>query len=191
MTRTLPVLGFVGSSGSGKTTLLERVVALLADTGVRLAVIKHAKPGFDVDPNPRKDSHRLRTAGAEQLLVASRDRWVLMAQQADPLREPSLREMLGHLDAGALDGVLVEGFVHERYEKIEVYRPAHGRPPQCWPHDPSVVAVASDAPRATGPVCWLDLNDPAAVAQFVVRRLGLPESCAESMRLLAGDANRG
>jgi molybdopterin-guanine dinucleotide biosynthesis protein MobB len=191
MTGTLPVLGFVGSSGSGKTTLLEQVVALLTDAGVRLAVIKHAKPGFDIDPNPRKDSHRLRTAGAEQLLVASRDRWALLAQQADPLREPSLREMLGHLDAEALDGVLVEGFGHEQYDKIEVYRPAHGRPSQCWPHDPSVIAVASDAPLATEPLCGLDLNDPGAVARFVAQRLGLPESRVERVRALAGDANCG
>jgi molybdopterin-guanine dinucleotide biosynthesis protein B len=146
MTSTLPVLGFVGSSGSGKTTLLERVVPLLSDAGVRLAVMKHARPGFDVDPDPTKDSHRLHASGAEQLLVASRDRWVLMAQQDDPLQEPPLDAMLRRLDADVLDAVLVEGFSHERYPKIEVYRPAHGRLPQCWPHDPAVVAVASDVP---------------------------------------------
>lgn len=191
MRGTLPVIGFVGSSGSGKTTLLEPVVALLADAGLRLGAIKHAKPGFDLDPDPRKDSHRLRAAGAEQLLVAARDRWVLMAQQVDPLREPSLDEMLRHLDADALDAVLVEGFGHERYPKIEVYRPAHGRSPQCWPHDPWVVAVASDAALATAPLRCLDLNDPAAVAVFVVQRLGLPESHAERVRTLTRGATRG
>jgi molybdopterin-guanine dinucleotide biosynthesis protein B len=187
----LPVIGFVGSSGSGKTTLLEQVVGLLAGAGARLGVIKHAKPGFDIDPNPRKDSARLRSAGAEQLLVAARDRWVLMAAQPDPLEEPSLRAMLGRLDAESLDGVLVEGFRHERYAKIEVYRPAYGRPPQCWPHDPSVVAVASDVRLATGSLPCLDLNDPAAVTQFVVRRLGLPDVYAEQVRALAGESNRG
>lgn len=191
MTRTLPIIGFVGSSGSGKTTLLEQVVALLADAGVRLAVVKHAKPGFDIDHNPGKDSYRLRTAGAEQLLVASRDRWALMAQQADPLREPSLGETLRHLDADSLDAVLVEGFGHEPYPKIEVYRPSYGRPPQCWPHDASVVAVVSDEALPTAPLRCLDLNDPAAVAQFVVRQLGLPERHAERVRALAREANRG
>ena len=44
--------------------------------------------------------------------------------------------MLGHLDAEVLDGVLVEGFGHEHYPKVEVYRPSHGRAPQCWPQDP-------------------------------------------------------
>jgi molybdopterin-guanine dinucleotide biosynthesis protein B len=172
MARVLPILGFVGSSGSGKTTLLEQVVSRLGDQGVRLAVIKHAKPGFDLDPHPGKDSHRLRAAGADQVLVASRDRWALMAQQADPLREPSLPEMLRHLDAAALDGVLVEGFGHEAYPKVEVYRPSLGRLPQCWPRDPAVVAVASDVPLATGELRWLDLNNPAGITSFVARRLG-------------------
>jgi molybdopterin-guanine dinucleotide biosynthesis adapter protein len=178
MTRTLATLGFVGSSGSGKTTILEGVIALLSDRGLRLAALKHAKSGFDLDQDPRKDSHRIRSAGAAQVLVASRDRWALMAEQADPLEEPSLRGMLRHLDQEQLDAVLVEGFRHERYPKIEVYRPSHGRPPQCWPEDPDVVAVASDVPLATGKTTWLDLNDTAAVASFVVHYLGLPGSHA-------------
>jgi molybdopterin-guanine dinucleotide biosynthesis protein B len=170
-----PVIGVVGASGSGKTTLLEQLVALLTDAGVRVGVLKHAGSGFELDADPGKDSHRLRSAGADQVLIASRERWALMAQQADPLREPALAEMLGHLDPSALDLILVEGFGHERYPKIEVYRPAHGRPPQCWPHDPSVVAVASDVRLDTAPAAWLDLNDPGSVARFVVRQARLPE----------------
>jgi molybdopterin-guanine dinucleotide biosynthesis adapter protein len=173
MAHSLPVLGFVGSSGSGKTTLLEGVIALLSDRGARVALLKHAKAGFDIDPDPVKDTHRVRRAGAAQVLVASRDRWALMAEQLDPLEEPSLRDTVAHLDHDSLDAVLVEGFRHERYPKIEVYRPAHGREPQCWPHDPGVIALASDVPLATGHVPWLDLNDHAAVARFAARHLGL------------------
>lgn len=170
--RIIPVLGFVGSSGSGKTTLLEGIVSVLSDRGARLGVLKHAGPDFDMDPHPSKDSHRIRSAGASQVLVASRHRWALLAEQADPLQEPSLDGLLRHLDQGVLDAVLVEGFHHERYPKIEVYRPSHGRPPQCWPNDPDVVAVASDVSLATGSLPWLDLNDREALARFVARRLG-------------------
>ena len=113
-----------------------------------------------------------------------------MAQQTDPLQEPSLDEMLHHLDASVLDGALVEGFGHEHYPKIEVYRPAHGRPPQCWPHDPSVIAVATDVPLATGSASWLDLNDPVSVARFVSRELGLPELHLESATRLTRESNR-
>jgi molybdopterin-guanine dinucleotide biosynthesis protein B len=174
MIQSIPVLGFVGSSGSGKTTLLEAIVATLSDRGARLAVVKHARAGFDLDPSPRKDSHRIRSAGASQVLVASRNRWALLAEQADPLAEPSLEAMCRHLDHGSLDAILVEGFRHERYPKIEVYRPSHGRPPQCWPEDPDLIAVASDVPLATGALPWLDLNQPDTAVRFVARRLGLP-----------------
>jgi molybdopterin-guanine dinucleotide biosynthesis protein MobB len=163
----------VGSSGSGKTTLLETIVASLSDRGVRVAVLKHAKAGFDIDRDTRKDSHRLRSAGSPQVLVASRDRWALMGEQTDPLEEPSLAAMTALLDSRGLDAILVEGFRHERYPKIEVYRPSHGRPPQCWPADPDVVAVASDVPLETGSVPWLDLNDLPTVLRFVAGRLGL------------------
>ena len=81
--------------------------------------------------------------------------------------------MLRHLDLDALDAVLVEGFRHERYPKIEVYRPSLGRPPQCWPDDPDVIAVASDVPVATGGLPWLDLNDREAVARVVAHYVGL------------------
>ena len=191
MARTLPILGFVGSSGSGKTTLLEQVVALLGDEGARLAVIKHAKAGFDIDRQPGKDSYRLRAAGAEQVLVASRDRWALMAQQPDPLREPSLSAMVRHLDAEALDGVLVEGFGHEAYPKVEVYRPSLGRLPQCWPDDRSVVAVACDVPLATGDLPRLDLNDLPQVASFVANRLGLRWWGCDHSSQPVGEANHG
>jgi molybdopterin-guanine dinucleotide biosynthesis protein MobB len=176
---TRPILGFVGSSGSGKTTLLESIVSLLSDKGVRLAVVKHAKAGFDLDQNPRKDSHRLRAAGAGQVLVASRDRWALMGEQPDPLEEPSLFDMVRHLEHSTLDAVLVEGFRHEHFPKIEVYRLSQGQPPQCWIDDPDVIAVASDGDLSTGGVPLLDLNDHLSIACFAARHLGLQEPDSE------------
>src|SRR5688500_3832970 len=113
ITHAPPVLGFVGSSGSGKTMLLEPVIGKLADTGVRATATKNAKPGFDLDENPRKAGCQLRPAGPYQVLIASRDRWALIAQQTDPPQAPSLQTMLRLLDASALDAFLLEGFNHE------------------------------------------------------------------------------
>lgn len=186
MSWSLPLVGFVGPSGSGKTTLLERIGALLTDAGVRLAMLKHARPGFDIDPDPGKDSYRLRSAGASQVLIASRDRWAMLGEQDDPLREPSLEAMLRRLDSSSLDGVLVEGFGHEQYPKIEVYRPSHSPAPQYWPQDRSVIAVASDVPMETGATIWLDLNDPTAAARFVARQLGLPYPAGSEDRVQEG-----
>ncbi len=76
----LPVIGFVGWSGSGKTTLITALLPLLMQRGRRVAVLKHAHHGFDID-RPGKDSYRVREAGAAQVLVASRNRWVLMTEE--------------------------------------------------------------------------------------------------------------
>ena len=169
----MKVVGFVGTSGSGKTTVITQVVGRLADTGLRVAVLKHARHGFDMD-RPGKDSYRVREAGAVQVLVASRERWVLLGEHPDLLEEPSLDMMLRRFDASALDLVLVEGFSHEHYPKIEVYRAAHGKPPRCWPHDPDVIALATDTPMDGGAVPRLDMNAPLEVTQFVLDYLLLP-----------------
>ena len=165
-----PAVGFVGSSGSGKTTLIELVVPILAAHGLRVGVLKHAQRDFDVD-RPGKDSYRVREAGARQVLVASQRRWALLAEETEPEREPRLARTLTRFTPGEVDLVLVEGFAHERYPKIEVYRPAHGQPPKCWPGDGDVVAVATDAQVGGSRVPCLDLNDPLAVARFVVALL--------------------
>jgi molybdopterin-guanine dinucleotide biosynthesis protein B len=167
------IIGFVGTSGSGKTTLIERLLPVLGARRIRVAVLKHAKLGFDMD-RPGKDSFRFRDAGANQVMIASRDRWVLQAEQEDPLEEPSLEHSLGRFDWSLIDVVLVEGFSHEAYPKIEVYRPSRGRSPACWPHDAHVVAVASDEPIPNAAIPRLDLNAPAEIAEFIAHYLRLP-----------------
>jgi molybdopterin-guanine dinucleotide biosynthesis protein MobB len=160
-----PVLGFAAYSGTGKTTLLVQLLPRLRAAGLRIGMIKHAHHKFDVDV-PGKDSYELRKAGASQMLVASSRRWALMTD-LDAEREPVLQEMLDRLDQAALDLVLVEGFKHEAFPKIELHRPATGSP-LIHPEDPAVIAVASDAPLALPPgLPLLDLNDVDGIAQFV------------------------
>ncbi len=162
------VLGFVGSSGSGKTTLIAGVIPLLTQAGLRVAVMKHARHGFDMD-RPGKDSFRAREAGATQVLVASRDRWVLMGETLPRVEEPAFHELLEHFDDREIDIVLAEGFASESYPKIEVYRPTHGNPPKCWPEDLDVCAVATDGLLAVPPpVVRLDLNRPDLVAEYIL-----------------------
>ncbi|MFQ5546453.1 MAG: molybdopterin-guanine dinucleotide biosynthesis protein B, partial [Acidiferrobacterales bacterium] len=137
----IPTLGFVACSNTGKTTLLARILPLLTDRGWRVAVIKHAPHGFDID-RPGKDSFKLRQAGATQTLIGSQKQWVLMTEVSSP---PGLDELLRHIDQEHIDCVLVEGFKHEPFPKIELYRPALGHPLLCT-DDASIVAVASDGP---------------------------------------------
>lgn len=168
----LPVMGFVGRSGSGKTTLLRRVVAILSGRGLRVGYLKHAHHTFDLDV-PGKDSFEIRAAGSAQTLLASRQRWALQVEQPLGGCDPDLDEMLARFEPDGLDLVLVEGFKHASYPKIEVYRAVCAQAP-LFPGDADILAIASDDPLdVPDGRALLPLADPAAVAAFVLRHLRL------------------
>jgi molybdopterin-guanine dinucleotide biosynthesis protein B len=164
-----PVLGVVGWSGSGKTTLLEYLVARLAEAGLRVNVLKHSHHDIQLEP-PHKDSARLRTAGAAEVMVASPYRIAIVRELRDA-PEPPLEELLGRL--APADVTLVEGYRWAALPKLEVYRPELGKPP-IWPDDGHVVAVASTAAAPSGlaaGIDWLDLGQPAAVLRWLRQRI--------------------
>jgi molybdopterin-guanine dinucleotide biosynthesis protein B len=166
----IPILGFVAHSGTGKTTLLLKIIPLLKAKGLRIGLIKHTHHQFDID-HPGKDSYRLRHAGAAQTLVASRKRWALMVEMGDEFEEPYLEKVLSHLDKNQLDLILVEGFKHERFPKIEVHRPSLTHP-LFFPKDDTIIAIASDAPLTVPtdlPI--LDINQPEQIVAFIEKRI--------------------
>jgi len=171
--QSLPRIGFAATSGSGKTTLLKTVIPALRARGLRPAMIKHAHHEFDVD-KPGKDSYELRHAGADQMLVASCRRYALMTEtpETDDGRVPDLDMLCSRLDPARADLILVEGFKHFDLPKIEVYRPAAGKSP-LYPEVPGVIAVATDAGSLDFDGPLLPLNDPEAVAAFVIETLSL------------------
>ena len=73
------VVGFIGYSNTGKTTLIEKLIPIFTSRGLRVAAIKHAHHGFDMD-RPGKDSYRYRQAGAGQVLIATEQRWALLTE---------------------------------------------------------------------------------------------------------------
>lgn len=159
----MKVAGIVGYSGSGKTTLIEKLLPELRGRGLVVSVIKHAHHGFDLD-RPGKDSWRHREAGAQEVLMLSAHRWVLM-HELRGAPEPDLDAQFRILSP--CDLVLIEGFKAAPVPKIEVYRPEHGKPP-LYPDNPHVVAVASDA-AIDCPLRVLPLNDAGAVADCLLQ----------------------
>ncbi|HUG23664.1 molybdopterin-guanine dinucleotide biosynthesis protein B [Piscinibacter sp.] len=178
------VIGFSGYSGSGKTTLVEHLIARLKLAGQRVSVVKHAHHAFDID-HEGKDSWRHRQAGAFEVVVAS-DRRLAKIREYEVESEPTAHQLIAELlDC---DWVLVEGFKHADLLKIEVWRAASGKPVQ-YPNDPFVVAICTDSPdqlpQPTG-LPLLDLNDPDAVAHFLLRN---PERYEYRSPLLGDDAS--
>jgi len=166
-TAPFPVIGFAAYSGTGKTTLLTRLLPLLSAHELRVGMIKHSHHDFEID-KPGKDSYRLREAGAQQVLIASPHRTVWIGENPQP-REPKLDELLARIAPDSLDLVLVEGFRHVAFPKIELHRAATGKP-LLHLDDSSIIAVASDAPLETSLPC-LDINQPESVAGFILEMM--------------------
>lgn len=166
-----PLIGICAFSGTGKTTLLTRLLPLLRQHGLRIGMIKHAHCSFELD-TPGKDSFKLREAGAEQMVVASRNRMATITDFDDDRAEPSLADALRQLDPEHLDLVLVEGFKHEPIPKIELHRVSLGHP-MLFIEDDNIIAFACDEPLEIGPGGpeVLDLNNPQTIARFILRRI--------------------
>ena len=163
----MKIFGVTGWKNSGKTGLMERLITEFTARGLTVSSIKHAHHSFDID-HPGRDSYRHRDAGARQVLLASRNRWALMHELRDE-DEPILGDLLKQLSP--VDLVLIEGYKRDRHPKIEAHRKETGQP-LIAPEDETIVAVASDTSVAIDrPV--LDLNDTAAIANFIAQHLEL------------------
>lgn len=157
------VVSFVAaSSNSGKTTLIEKVVRNLKARGLRVAVIKHASKGFELD-RPGKDSWRFQAAGADTVMLVSPDRMAFMTAVD---REPGFDELERMVDA---DVVLYEGFKKHAANKIEVFRSGvSGNQPLCM-QDSSYMALVCDCEwNVTIP--RFDLNDADGVSEFIMKK---------------------
>ena len=164
----MKVMGIMGWSGSGKTTLIERLIPVLTARGLTVSTVKHVHHEVDLD-RPGKDTYRHRSAGAQEVILASCHRLAILREHRGD--EPELEAVLARL--APVDLVLVEGYKRDRHPRIEVWRAATGQPP-IQPGDATVQAFATDGaapPGITVPV--LDLNDPGAIAAFVIRDCGL------------------
>jgi molybdopterin-guanine dinucleotide biosynthesis protein len=161
----LPMIGFAAFSGTGKTTLLRQLIPSLINRGVQLAVIKHAYHKFDIDI-PGKDSYEIRQAGAQQVLVSSSRLMALMEVESDPTSDPKLSELIPRLNLNKLDLILVEGFKHELFTKIELHRPSLGHP-LLYKDDPNIKIIATDQQIKDCPIEQLDLNDVEGLADYI------------------------
>jgi molybdopterin-guanine dinucleotide biosynthesis protein B len=164
----MKIFGVAGWSGSGKTTLVVRLLPELVARGITVSTMKHAHHDFDVD-KPGKDSFEHRRAGATEVLVSSTHRWALMHEHRGTA-PPDSATLMRHM--APVDLVLIEGFKTETHDKLEVHRPALGKPLLCR-EDPQIVAVASDGALPGLDIPVLDLDDIPGIANFVIAHCGL------------------
>lgn len=165
----LPVLGFAAFSGTGKTHLLSLLIPLLKARNIRVGLIKHSHHDFDID-HPGKDSYQLRAAGATPVMLVSPFRRAIISE-LQPVQDIQLQAQIELFPCENLDLLLIEGFRHEAFAKIELHRPSLGKP-VLYPNDPYIIAIATDAALLEPshlPV--LDLNQPQQIAEFILAYL--------------------
>jgi molybdopterin-guanine dinucleotide biosynthesis protein B len=164
----MKTFGLIGWSGSGKTTLMEKLIPELTGRGLKVSTMKHTHHNFEID-KPGKDSFKHRMAGATEVAVMSSSRWALVHElRAED--EPGVDAMIRRMTP--VDLLLIEGFKTHGHPKIEVFRPST-REDMLQPSDPTVVAVATDEALDGVTVPVIDLNDVAAVADFILAHCGL------------------
>ena len=162
-----PIIGFAGFSGSGKTTIIEKVIQKITYLGFNVALIKHSHHNFDIDKKG-KDSFRFRIAGAQQVIVSSSVRNVLITEIKKEEKEPSVYDLVKKIDKNKIDIILVEGFKKYPIHKIEINRPILKKS-NLFVEDKNIIAVATDNISAlkTHHII-LDLNNEEEIAHFIL-----------------------
>lgn len=152
------VVAVSGVKNSGKTTLMEKLIAALTARGLRVAAIKH--DGHDFVPDaPGTDSWRYGQAGACGYAVFSSQRFQIVREAA-----VDERELLAAFPDAEV--VLLEGFKHSPWPKIEVVRAGNSVGPVCDPA--TLLAVATDLPLTVEGAPVVGLEDIEKLTDLIL-----------------------
>lgn len=170
---TIPNITVTGWSNSGKTTFVTQVVKILADSGIKVAVIKHhghAPGGVDQEG---KDSWKYEQAGANPVILSSSAQYAVFVSTPD--HEPTHEELMERLP-GSTELVVIEGFRSEAEGAVEVSRKATGKGPKLSPEER--IALISDNEELCAEVAAqgkpvFGLEDFADVARFFCSYAGI------------------
>src|SRR5262245_32196621 len=88
-----PAIGVAGWKSSGKPTPVPRLIAALVGRGLKVATVKDAHHGFQIDDGAT-ESARHRRAGAAQVAIVSAKRWALVTELGSEV-EPPLDAVIG------------------------------------------------------------------------------------------------
>ncbi len=158
----IPILCLVGRSNSGKTTLIERLIPELVQAGYRVATVKHAGHGFDLDTEG-KDSWRHKRAGASTVVVLSKGSLAMFSDVPDDIKVEQIRDQyLGQ----KIDLIIAEGWKSDGYPKIVVVRDQLGEVPVS---QEGLLAIVSNKPLEVS-IPTFDPDDIKGLSELIVRQ---------------------
>ena len=148
------IIAVSGVKNSGKTTLLEKLIPELNRRGVKCAVIKHDGHSFAPD-REGTDTCRMLSAGAIGAAVFDGEKF--QAVKFAAVTEKDLITLFPEADL-----ILLEGFKHSDYPKIEIVREENGDEAVCDPA--TLLALATDSSLRLPGVPAFGLEDVEAIA---------------------------
>jgi len=152
------MLAISGVKNSGKTTLMTKLIPELVKRGLKIATIKHDCHGFTADSED-SDSFRHKAAGAYGTAVLSDTKYMLVKGL------PQCNEVIVAESFPEADLILLEGFKHSPYPKIEIIRSENSQRSVC--DSKTLIAVVSDLPVSYGEIPVFGLEDIHLIAQFI------------------------
>jgi molybdopterin-guanine dinucleotide biosynthesis protein B len=152
------VVAVSGVKNSGKTTLIEGMLPHLAAAGLRVAVIKHDGHSFLSD-QPGTDTGRFMAAGAWGAAIFDGAKFKLIKRER--VDETALIAQFPEADL-----ILLEGFKHSSWPKLELVRAGNSAAPACEPA--TLLALVTDLSIGLPGVPGLPLGDAAGAAKTII-----------------------
>lgn len=183
----VPIISVVGKSDSGKTTFIEKLIPELNRRGYRVATIKHDTHGFEVD-REGKDTWRHAQAGAQSVIISSRDKLALIRRVEQEFSLDDLSRLIEGVDL-----IITEGYKRANKPKIEILRTQLDPEPLCNKND-NLLAIVIDrvdideATKAGAGVPCFHWNDVAGVADYIEKKY-LKASVPPQVQLLVDSTN--
>jgi len=164
----MKVICVSGLKNSGKTALIEALIPLLADKGVKTAVVKHHGHGFgsEIPDKPGSDTYRFLKNGAYGTIIYDDDIFALVKRQA-----ADAEDLIAFFPDADL--IIIEGAKTESYPRIAMLRTG-----QQLASDPSTLLCAVtdkdyDATALPAALPRFDFGDFESVANFLLRHIPL------------------
>lgn len=154
---------FAAYSGTGKTTYIEKLIKELTSRGVRVGAIKNdGHDVFEMDKRG-KDSFRFHEAGAQVVALRSPSRAMIMSYM--PLDAEEIMRNMQNTDI-----VISEGYLAGSENNICIYRADSGKGLKLSGEE--CVAVVTDTPLETGATPQFPLDEPSALADYLIEKIG-------------------
>lgn len=160
--KPVPIISVVGWSKSGKTSFLEKLIKAAIKRGLKVVAVKHTHHKID---EKKKDTFRLREAGADPVLLVSKELLILTKKVEDDLPlEKVVKDFVGHADI-----VFAEGFKGSKYPKIEVYSE---KEEPLFARDSKIIAVITKKHLDVS-LPTFSPDEPEKVMDFIIRKFSL------------------